>query len=273
MQCPNQGAVHHSMQERKKMEKIIQTAGRVQLGGFAPAFAHYNDDILFGESWNDPAIDRKTKSIIVISVFLGRGMADSSLKYHLATAKAHGVSKKEIAAILTHAAFYAGWPAAWGAFNMAKEIWTEDEAALSAKDAFQKEIFFPIGEPNPYGQFFSGKSYLAPVCTGQLTCYNVTFEPGCRNNWHIHHAASGGGQVLMCVGGEGWYQEWGKSPVRMVPGSVVCIPAEAKHWHGAAADRWFSHLAFEISGEGQSNEWCEPVSDEQYAALETQSGC
>jgi len=108
-------------------EKIVQTAGRAQLGDFAPEFAHFNDDVLFGENWNNEDIDLKTRSIIVISVFMGRGLADSSLKYHLETAKKHGVTKKEIAAIITHAAFYAGWPMAWAVFNMAKEVWQEEE--------------------------------------------------------------------------------------------------------------------------------------------------
>ncbi len=247
-------------------KKIVQTAGRDQLGSFAPEFAHFNDDILFGENWNNPDIDLKTRSIIVISVFMGRGLADSSLKYHLLTAKKHGVTKKEIAAIITHAGFYAGWPMAWAVFNMAKEVWTEDEPALTDKDRFQKEIFFPIGDPNPYGQYFSGRSYLAYVSKAQAPCFNVTFEPGCRNNWHIHHAKSGGGQMLICVGGSGWYQEWGKEPVRMTPGPVINIPPEVKHWHGAAADSWFAHLAFEIEGTDTSNEWCEPVLDEDYEA-------
>ena len=108
-------------------EKIVQTAGRAQLGDFAPEFAHFNDDVLFGENWNNEDIDLKTRSIIVISVFMGRGLADSSLKYHLETAKKHGVTKKEIAAIITHAAFYVGWPMAWAVFNMAKEVWQEEE--------------------------------------------------------------------------------------------------------------------------------------------------
>ena len=249
-------------------KKIVQTAGREALGDFAPEFAHFNDDILFGENWNNPDIDLKTRSIIVISVFMGRGLADSSLKYHLLTAKKHGVTKKEIAAIITHAAFYAGWPMAWAVFNMAKEIWTDDEPALTDKEKFQKEIFLPIGEENPFGQFFSGQSYLAQVSETQVPCFNVTFEPGCRNNWHIHHATSGGGQMLICIGGSGWYQEWGKEPVRMTPGTVINIPPEVKHWHGAAKDSWFAHLAFEIEGTDTSNEWCEPVSEEEYGKLD-----
>ena len=248
-------------------KKIVQTAGRDQLGSFAPEFAHFNDDVLFGENWNNPDIDLKTRSIIVISVFMGRGLTGNELKYHLLTAKKHGVTQKEIAAIITHAGFYAGWPTAWAVFNMAKEVWTEDEPALTDKEKFQEEIFFPIGEENPYGQYFSGRSFLAHVSETQAPCFNVTFEPGCRNNWHIHHAKNGGGQMLICVGGNGWYQEWGKVPVRMTPGTVINIPPEVKHWHGAAADSWFAHLAFEIEGTDTSNEWCEPVSDEEYGRL------
>ena len=97
--------------------------------------------------------------------------------------------------------------------------------------------------------------------------FNVTFEPGCRNNWHIHHASSGGGQMLIGVGGRGWYQEWGKEAVPILPGTVINIPAGVKHWHGAAADSWFSHLAIEVKGEETSNEWLEPVSDEDYNKL------
>ncbi len=249
-------------------EKIIQTAGRDNLGTFAPDFAEFNDDILFGRVWNDQTIDLKTKSTIVISVFMGRGLTDSSLKYHLMTAKKNGITKKEIAAIITQAAFYAGWPMGWAVFNMAKEVWTDDEPALTEKDKFQKEIMFPIGEPNDaYAKYFVGQSYLAPVCGQPFPIYNVTFEPGCRNNWHIHHADKGGGQMLICVGGRGYYQEWGKEAVEMTPGTVIEIPEGAKHWHGAAPDSWFSHLAFDIPGENASNEWLEPVSDEEYGKL------
>ena len=251
------------------MPKINQTAGRSQLGTFAPTFAEVNDLVLFGDGvWGNDDLDMKTKSTIVISVFMGRGLVDSSLKYHLETAKKNGITKTEIAAIITQAAFYAGWPVAWAVFNMAKEIWSEeDEPALTDKDKFQKEIMFPIGEPNPYGQYFIGQSYLAPVSKEQVPIFNVTFEPGCRNNWHIHHAKSGGGQLLICVGGRGWYQEEGKDAVELTPGKVVNIPPEVKHWHGAAADSWMAHLAIEVAGEETSNEWCEPVDNEEYSKL------
>ena len=127
---------------------------------------------------------------------------------------------------------------------------------------------FPIGEPNDaYAQYFSGKSYLKYLSTEQVTMFNVTFEPKCRNNWHIHHAKKGGGQILVCVAGRGWYQEWGKEAIEMRPGDVVNIPEGVKHWHGAAEDSWFQHLAIEVPGEGIVNEWCEPVSDEEYGKL------
>ena len=248
-------------------EKITQTAGRNSLGGFAPEFAHFNDDILFGENWNNTDIDMKTRSSITVVALMSQGVTSDALKYHLMNAKNHGVSQKEIAAIITHTAFYAGWPHAWAVFNLAKEVWSERTPEVTDKERYQNEIFFPIGDPNPYGDYFVGQSYLAPVSTEQIAIYNVTFEPACRNNWHIHHAKSGGGQMLICVGGRGYYQEWGKEARELHPGDIVNIPANVKHWHGAAADSWFSHLAVEIEGDDSSTEWCEPVSDEEYNKL------
>lgn len=248
-------------------EKIVQTAGHDALGEFASEFAHYNDDILFGENWNNTDIDLKTRSIITVVALMSQGVTDSSLKFHLINARNHGVSQKEIAAIITHTAFYAGWPHAWAVFNLAKEVWDEKSPELTDKDRYQNEIFFPIGEPNPFGKYFIGNSYLAPVSAEQIPIFNVTFEPACRNNWHIHHAKSDGGQMLICVGGRGYYQEWGKAARELHPGDVVNIPANVKHWHGAAPDSWFSHLAIEIEGEDGSTEWCEPVSDYDYKKL------
>ena len=248
-------------------EKIVQTAGREQLGSFAPAFAHLNDDVLFGEVWNEPALDTKTKCIVTVVSLMASGITDSSLTYHLMNAKNNGVTAEEIAAIITHCAMYTGWPKGWAVFRLAKEVWNDEKEALTDKDRFQKKIMFPVGDPNPFGEFFSGQSYLAPVSKAQVAIWNVTFEPGCRNNWHIHHAKSGGGQMLICVGGRGWYQEWEKEPVEMTEGTVVNIPPEVKHWHGAAKDSWFSHLAIEIDGEGTGNEWLEPVDSAAYENL------
>ena len=251
--------------------KIVQTAGRAALGEFAPEFAHFNDDVLFGENWNNQDIDVKTRSIITVVGLMSSGISDSSLKYHLQNAKAHGVTQKEIAAIITHVAFYAGWPKGWAVFNLAKEVWEADEGELPYEDeamkVHAKKMVFPIGEPNnAYAKYFVGQSYLAPVSTNQVGIFNVTFEPGCRNNWHIHHADKGGGQILICVDGEGWYMEDGKEAQSLKVGDVVVIPPEVKHWHGAKKDCWFSHIAVEVPGENTSTEWCEKV-EEIYEAL------
>ena len=249
------------------MKKITQNAGRKSLGEFAPDFAHYNDDVLFGENWNNTEIDHKTRGIVTVVALMSSGITDSSLRYHLENAKNAGVTKKEIAAIVTHVAFYAGWPKAWAVFNMAKEVWAE-ESAETAMAAHANQMIFPIGAPNDgFKQYFSGKSYLAPVSQKQVGIFNVTFEPSCRNNWHIHHADKGGGQILICVAGRGYYQEWGKPAVEMKAGDCVNIPAGVKHWHGAAKDSWFSHLAIEVPGENGSNEWLEPVTDDEYNKL------
>ena len=128
-------------------------------------------------------------------------------------------------------------------------------------------IFPRGGENTAYAQYFTGTSYLNMLSTEQLSIGNVTFEPGCRNNWHIHHADKGGGQILLCTGGRGWYQEWGSPARELLPGDVVNIPPEVKHWHGAAKDSWFAHLAVEVPGEGARNEWLEPVGDEEYNKL------
>ncbi len=224
--------------------------------------------ILFGENWNNSDIDVKTRSIITVVALTSQGITDNSLKYHIMNAKNHGVSRKEMAAIITHVAFYAGWPKAWAVFNLAKEVYGEESEGLTEKDRYQNTIFFPIGSPNDaYAQYFVGQSYLSPVSTEQVPVFNVTFEPGCRNNWHIHHAKNGGGQMLICVGGRGYYQEWGKDAVELTPGTVINIPANTKHWHGAAPDSWFSHLAIEVPGEETSAEWLEPVSEEDYSKL------
>ena len=129
---------------------------------------------------------------------------------------------------------------------------------------------FGLGEPNTaYAKYFKGNSYLNPLTDPQQTVFiaNVTFEPSCRNNWHIHHATKGGGQILICVDGEGWYQEEGKAAISLTPGMVITIPANVKHWHGAKKDCWFSHLAVEVPGENTTTEWCEAVLDEEYNKL------
>ena len=140
------------------------------------------------------------------------------------------------------------------------------------QNAFAKQNIFGLGAENTaYAQYFIGDSYLNPLTEiGKCPVFlaNVTFEPGCRNNWHIHHAKSGGGQILICTAGEGWYQEAVKDAVSLAPGMVITIPAEVKHWHGAKKDSWFSHIAIEVPGEETANEWLEAVEDEIYNGLE-----
>ena len=243
---------------------VKQTAGRDTLGTFAPEFARLNDDILFGEVWSrESLLSLRDRSLVTVVSLMAQGLVDSSFRYHLETACKNGITRTEIAEILTHAAFYAGWPKAWAAFRMALEVWKDDApAAETGREAHQKEMIFPIGAPNDaYAQYFSGQSYLAPISSSQVSIANVTFEPGCRNNWHIHHADQGGGQILIGVAGRGFYQEWGKEPVEILPGDVINIPTGVKHWHGAAPDSWFSHLAVEVPGINTSNEWLEPVKD------------
>ncbi len=244
---------------------VKQTAGREALNDFAPKFAELNDDILFGEVWSrEDKLSLKLLSIVTISALVSKGMVDNSFQYHLASAKNNGVTRTEMAEILTHLAFYAGWPNAWAAFRMAKDVYADDCGPE------EHGGFFGLGEPNTaYAQYFIGSSFLNPLTNPKETVFiaNVTFEPGCRNNWHIHHAEKGGGQLLICVDGEGWYQEEGKDAVSLKPGDVITIPAGVKHWHGAKADGWFSHLAVECPGENTSTEWLEPVTEDEYGKL------
>ncbi|MDE6469988.1 MAG: carboxymuconolactone decarboxylase family protein [Eubacterium sp.] len=243
-----------------------QTAGRDSLGDFAPKFAQLNDDVLFGEVWSrEDKLSLRDRSLVTICVFMGKGLADSSLKHHLENARKNGITKDEMAEIITHAAFYAGWPNAWAVFKLAKEVYAEDNCIG------EHGGMFGMGEPNTaYAKYFTGASYLKPLTnpdTDNLFLANVTFEPGCRNNWHIHKAEKGGGQILICVEGNGWYQEFGKEAQALKAGDIVAIPPNVKHWHGAASDSWFSHIAVEVAGENTSNEWCEPVTDEEYNNL------
>jgi len=245
---------------------VKQTAGRDALNDFAPKFAQLNDDVLFGEVWSrEDKLSLKTRSIVTVTSLISKGIVDHSLKYHLMTARKNGVTKTEMAEILTHVAFYAGWPNAWAAFHMAKEVYADDCGTE------EHGGFFGQGEPNTaYAKYFVGNSYLKPLTdpnTASVFIANVTFEPGCRNNWHIHHAKSGGGQILICVDGEGWYCEEGKPAQSLHAGDVVTIPPGVKHWHGVAPDSWFSHLAVEVPGENCCSQWCEPVSEEEYQKL------
>lgn len=242
---------------------VKQTAGRRDLGGFAPKFAQLNDDVLFGEVWSrEEKLSLRDRSLVTVVAMMSQGLTDSSFRYHLMTAKENGITREEIAEIITHAAFYVGWPKAWAAFRMAKEVWAEDGAQT------QHGGIFGLGALNDaYARYFVGQSYLKMLTAAGVPIANVTFEPACRNNWHVHKAGKGGGQLLLCTEGRGWYQAWGQAARALRPGDVVEIPAGVKHWHGAAKDSWFSHLAVECPGEDTANEWLEAVLDEDYSKL------
>ena len=235
----------------------IQTAGRNMLGDLAPKFAELNDDVLFGEVWSrEDKLSLRDRSIVTIVALITKGIFDNSLKSHLINGKANGISKDEMIEILTHLAFYAGWPNAWAVFPMIREVYKDDDNI---------HPMFGLGEFNSkYSQYFIGKSYLNPLNVKGVNVANVTFEPKCRNNWHIHHK---GGKILLCTVGVGWYQEWGKPAQKLKAGDVVYIAPEVKHWHGAGANGWFSHIAIEIPAKDASNEWCEEVSDKEYKKL------
>ena len=238
---------------------IKQDAGTKQLGDIAPKFAQINDEVLFGEVWSrEDKLSLRDRSLITVAALLTKGIVDHSIQYHLENAKNHGVSKTEMVEVITQLAFYAGWPNAWAVFPMVKKVYQDEKEILG-------DSLFGRGEPNvAFANYFTGKSYLKTLNTKNIGIYNVTFEPKCRNNWHIHHK---GGQILLCTDGEGWYQEEGKQAIKLTPGSVVYIPAEVKHWHGASKDAWFTHLAIEIPADYATNEWCEPVDDETYNML------
>ncbi len=243
---------------------IKQTAGRDNLGDLAPKFAQLNDDVLFGEIWSrEDKLSLRDRSMITISALMAQGLYPQ-LKSHIEMGKKHGIKKEEVVEMVTQLAFYTGWAKAWSTFPMINEVYADDSI---------KEVHggaFGMGEPNVnFAKYFIGNSYLKQLARTEsgIGFANVTFEPKCRNNWHIHKAEKGGGQVLICVEGEGWYQEEGKPAQSLKVGDIVVIPANVKHWHGAKKNSWFSHIAVEIPGENASNEWLEPVTDEEYDKL------
>lgn len=226
--------------------KLVGREVKGPLFDFAPAIDEYLKAHLFGDIFARDNVDWKTREIATVAFLAQLPHAAPQLKSHIAIAKHNGVTDSQVDEILKIAA-------------------VRDESDFAKQNVFGK------GNLNTaYAKYFIGDSYLNPLTNPQETALhmsNVTFEPATRNNWHVHHATAGGGQILICTAGEGWYQEWGKPAVSLTPGMVVTIPANVKHWHGAKADSWFSHIAIEVPGENQSNEWLEPVSDEEYSKL------
>lgn len=232
-----------------------------------PTINYFLASNCFGDYYTRKGLDLNTRELLTMAILVNLG-TEPQLKAHIgANLKIRTAEYVEQA--IYNCLPYCGYPRTLNALRLLKEAVAEAKTATVAKSMPGKDwSVFPVGKPNDaYAKYFVGKSYLDMISTEQVGVGNVTFEPACRNNWHIHHAKKGGGQILIATAGRGYYQEWGKPAVELKPGDVVNIPAGVKHWHGAAPDSWFQHLAIEVPGEGTSNEWLEPVSDEEYARL------
>ena len=232
-----------------------------------PTINYFLASNCFGDYYTRKGLDLNTRELLTMAILVNLG-TEPQLKAHIgANLKIRTAEYVEQA--IYNCLPYCGYPRTLNALRLFKEAVAETKVAADAKTVPGKDwSVFPVGKPNDaYAKYFVGKSYLDMISTEQVGAGNVTFEPACRNNWHIHHAKKGGGQILIATAGRGYYQEWGKPAVELKPGDVVNIPAGVKHWHGAAPGSWFQHLAIEVPGEGTSNEWLEPVSDEEYARL------
>ncbi len=236
---------------------------------FAPATDYYLKAHLFGDIFARNNLTHAERELVTVSALSGLDGVMPQLVAHVSGARNMGVADEQIKAIPQVLATKVGLEEAERCTRAIATVFGEEindaEIATTYKHGIATSPY-PIGEFNKdYAQYFIGNSYLAPLDAQNGGPVNVTFEPRCRNNWHIHHKQV---QVLVCVAGRGWYQEWGKEPVELVPGTVVAIPAEVKHWHGAARDSWMQHLTYHTHIEaGASNEWLEPVSDEHYNKL------
>ena len=240
------------------------TAVQTQLTGqpfnytFVPQTDYYLKAHLFGDIFARNNLTHADREIVTVSAISALPGCEPQLRAHVSGARNMGVSDARLHDIPVVLRDKVGESEAVRCQLAIADVFGEPSQAVNTVDF----AVWPKGELNPYGQFFIGNSYLADMGKG---LFNVTFEPGCRNNWHVHH---GQVQMLICVAGRGWYQEWGKEAVEMTPGTIIAVPAEVKHWHGAAADSWFQHLTYHTQvEEGASNEWMEPVTDEVYNQL------
>ncbi|MBQ5984791.1 MAG: carboxymuconolactone decarboxylase family protein [Bacteroidales bacterium] len=227
---------------------------------FAPATDYYLKAHLFGDIFARNNLSHADREIVTVSAISTLRGCEPQLIAHVSGARNMGVTDEELRALPELLEGEVGFEEAERLRGALAVVFGENHTPVRAVDF----SVWPKGEPNTaYAKYFTGNSYLAPMEGGMA---NVTFEPRCRNNWHIHHKQV---QVLICVAGRGWYQEWGKEAVEMTPGTIIAIPAEVKHWHGAARDSWFQHLTYHKDvQEGASNEWLEPVTDEVYDRLQ-----
>ena len=225
---------------------------------FAPQTDYYLKAHLFGDIFARNNLTFAEREVVTVSAISALPGCEPQLQAHVSGSRNMGVSDDVLKAMPALLEAKVGAEEAERLRGALSVVFSEDYTPVQTIDFSA----WPKGEPNPYGKYFTGQSYLADVGGGVM---NVTFEPCCRNNWHIHHGAV---QVLICVAGRGWYQEWGKEAVELTPGTVIAIPAEVKHWHGAAQDSWFQHLTYHKDvQEGASNEWLEAVTDEIYGKL------
>ena len=230
---------------------------------FAPATDYYLKAHLFGDIFARNNLTHAQREVVTVGALCGLKGVEPQLVAHIKGAKNMGVTDEEIHSIPATIAQTVGQEEAWRAQAAIDKVYGTGKAGGAPVD----NQIFPTGSLNVnYAQYFTGNSYLHPYDVKAAATANVTFEPGCRNNWHIHHNAT---QILICVGGYGWYQEWEKPARLLRPGDIVEIKPETKHWHGATADSWFQHLSVTVAGNGgcESNEWLEPVSDEAYGKL------
>lgn len=248
---------------------IKQTAGHDQLGDFAPLFAHLNDDILFGQIWSrEKELSAHDRSMITCAGLMSQGLFPQ-LESHMKLARSNGVTQPEMVELITQLAFYAGWPKAWSAFNLAKDIYSKDETSGEEvggqTDLLPDSGPYPLGDPAD-GPNFSGHVWLHNLTEPGTECAagNVTFAPSCINRWHTHPH----GQLLLVTAGCGWEQEEGKKPRQLKPGDVVFCPAGVKHWHGASKKSSMSHIAITPVQKGQSPvEWLDFPNQEEMANL------
>lgn len=262
------------------------TQGRPTATGYSETTDVFLKEHLFSDIIGRNNMTVEERELATASMLAGIGNVNPQLAAHIGGALNSGNSADEMREAFTLLSQNVGKTESKNALSVLDAVLNQKQTSANAASEAAKDDLpyppqakvsaFPVGEPNDaYAQYFIGNSWLAPLsrvpisADGKLSfsISNVTFEPGCRNNWHVHHADNGGGQILVCVGGRGWYQEEGKPAQALKPGDVVTIPANVKHWHGAAADSWFAHLAVEVPGTNASNEWLEPVEDAVYNKL------
>lgn len=243
-----------------------QLVGKAFEYEFAEATDYYLKAHLFGDIFARDNLTYADRELVTVSALSGLEGVEPQLKAHIAGARNMGVSEEQLQGIVV-ALVANGLLSEAGRLAKAYDELSNSDSGLTVErsnSASGPTTKWSVGSPNSaYAQYFTGQSFLQPYFGGVV---NVTFEPRCRNNWHVHHGAV---QVLICVSGKGWYQEWNKPAVALTPGTVIAIPEGVKHWHGAAADSWMQHLAIHTQEQpGATNEWLEPVSDEQYNSVQ-----